>query len=166
MCQRRRLSIRCFKTGKPFERHADRPLDALQVHVHQAVLIEERAVDPRLDRRPRQRLADLPHTVGNERRRTVGVMHVAAAVMQVEELAGLGDGAKQRVVAALSFLFFVESDGGPLGVASGAEHAAIEVERDARQLFGHQSCEHDLAEIAAQIGNGIFVKPGECAADG
>jgi len=40
-------------------------------------------------------------------------------MMQVERLAGLGDHAARRIVAALAFLTLVETDGGAFGVAGG-----------------------------------------------
>lgn len=48
-------------------------------------------------------------------------------MQHVEGLAGLRDGAKERVIAARAFLVFVETYGSALGVTFGGEHAAVEV---------------------------------------
>ena len=66
---------------------------------------------------------------------SVGVVHVARAVMSVEDLAGLGDGCEQRVVAAPALLLLVVSDCGALGMALGAQHRAVEVERDPCRFY-------------------------------
>ena len=82
--------------------------------------------------------------------RAVGVVHVAGAVVSVEDLTGLGDGGEQGVVAALSFLLLVVSDGGAFGMALGAEHRAVEVERDSREAMVGEALEHEAAVECAQ----------------
>ena len=83
-------------------------------------------------------------------RAPLGVVHVAGAVESVEDLAGLGDGCEQGVVAALAFLLFVESDGGALGVALGAEYRAVEVEGDAHEALLGEALEHEATVECAQ----------------
>ena len=86
--------------------------------------------------------------VFDECARAVGVVHVAGAVVSVEDFAGLGDGCEQWIVAALTFLLFVESDGGAFGMALGAR--AIEVERDSREAMVGEAVEHEAAVQCAQ----------------
>ena len=97
-----------------------------------------------------QGVADTADAVFDECARAVGVVHVAGAVVSVEDLTGLGDGGEQGVVAALSFLLLVVSDGGAFGMALGAEHRAVEVERDSREAMVGEALEHEAAVECAQ----------------
>lgn len=63
---------------------------------------------------------------------------------QVEELAGLRDRAEQRVVAAGALALPVVADGTALGMASGAQHRAIEVDRDSRELLLAKTLDHEV----------------------
>ena len=57
----------------------------------------------------------------------VGVVDVARAVQEIEDLASLGNGTEQRVIAARSFLLLVEAHGGPFRVPRRGLHGAVEV---------------------------------------
>lgn len=93
----------------------------------------------------------------NEIAGTVRIVNVAGAEEEVEDLAGLGDGTEQRVVAALSFLLAVESDGGAFCPAVGAEHRAVEVESEAAQWKSREALQHQTAKQVPQ-----FVDHGLC----
>ena len=64
---------------------------------------------------------------------------------QVEELAGLCDRAEQRVVAAGALALPVVADGTTFGMASRAQHRAIEVDGDPGELLLAQSIDHEVA---------------------
>ena len=56
-------------------------------------------------------------------------MDVTRTVQDIEDLTGLGNGTKQRVIAAGALLLFVKPHGGPFGPPTGALHRAVEVQR-------------------------------------
>ena len=94
-----------FETAKALERHRDGELGPQGVKSIDDGLVEERAVDTDLYLCPRQARAHGTHTVLDEGVGTVGVVDIAGPMMHIEHLVGLGDGAKQGVVAARTFLF-------------------------------------------------------------
>jgi hypothetical protein len=58
---------------------------------------------------------------------TIAIMHVTRTVVKVKKLSCLGHGTKQWIIAARAFLFFVETDGGALGVAFCGLYRTIEI---------------------------------------
>ena len=80
----------------------------------------------------------------------------------IEYLAGLGHGAKQRIVAALAFLLAVKAHGRAFGETPGGQHRAVEVERHAGKAKNAQLLEHSLPTEPAQQGNaaGILARQG------
>ena len=97
---------------------------------------------------------------------TVGVVDIAGPMMHIEHLVGLGDGAKQGVVAARTFLFLVEPHCRAFGMAPGAQHRPVEVERYARESFGHQALHDHSARLDSDFADALFIGPAERAADG
>ena len=116
---------------KAFERHTDRALDAVQVHEGQRGLTEEGAVQPGLEHGARQFVAGAIEDAHHEPMGVLAVVDVAGPVQDIEELPGLGDGAKQVIVAARPFLLGVVADGGPFGMTAGGRDRAVEVEGQA-----------------------------------
>jgi len=92
-------------------------------------------------------------------------MHIAAALQHVENLAGLCDGAKQRVITARAFLGFVETDRRALGMASGRKHAAIEVQRQRGRLEDFQPIQHQILRARLHLGDRALVEPGQQSAE-
>ena len=127
-------------------------------------LVEECAVDAHLDRCPGQMLAYDAHTALDEGVGAVGVVDVSGAMVHVEHLVGLGDGAEQGVVAACAFHLLVEPDCGAFGVARGAEHRPVEVEGDAREPLGHQVLDDHRCRLGAYVADALCVGAGERAA--
>lgn len=70
--------------------------------------------------------------------RSVGVVHVSAAVQRVEDLAAPRQRAEERVVASRA-LPLVEAGRDALCLAAGRDHAAVEVQRDRRQPLENQT---------------------------
>ena len=99
---------------------------------------EEGAVHAHLDVQAGQCRPDLVNASQNEFAGAVRVVHIAGAEEEVENLAGLGDGTEQGIVAALPFLLAVEANRGAFRPTVGAEHGAVEVESDPAQ---RESCE-------------------------
>ena len=129
-------------------------------------LVEECAVDAHLYLCPRQALAHGAHTVLDEGVGAVGVVDVSGSMVHVEHLVGLGNGAKQGVVAARPFLVLVEPYCRAFGMAPGAQHRAVEVERYARESFGHQALHDHSARLDSDFADALCICTGERAADG
>jgi hypothetical protein len=123
-----------------------------------ATWLPEGHVHAYLDHRVGQYRADLSHAINDEGLRTVGIMDVARALQKSEDLAGLGDSAKQGIITPLAFLFAVEADGGPFRIAIGAEHRAIEVEGDPSQSQGGEPHQYQSAEEAPKAAHTFFVR--------
>ena len=87
-------------------------------------------------------------------------------MVHVEHLVGLGDGAKQGVVAARTFLLLVESCGRAFGMSPGAQHRPIEVERYAREPFGHQALDDYRRRLGADFADAVLIGTAERAAEG
>lgn len=95
-----------------------------------------------------------------------GIVDVARAMEEVEYLAGLSDGAEQRIVGAVALALLVEADGGAFRSAAGGLDRAVEVERDSAEVCQAQSIEDQGAKEAAGFVRALGVGTGERAADG
>ena len=89
----------------------------------------------------------------------MGIMDVAGTMQHIEHLAGLGDRAEERIIAALPLLLAVEPYGRALGRFPCADHRAIEVERHAREPKGHQPCHNPLPHESQQALCAFRVRP-------
>ena len=119
-----------------FERHGDGKLDgAVRKHGYD-VFAEESGVHADFDDDTWQGGADFVYACCDERQCVMGVVDVAGAVVQVEHLSGLRDGTEQWIIAAPSFMFLVEPDGGLFGMAFGGNDGSVEVECDPKQVAG------------------------------
>ena len=134
-----------LEPDEALEGDADGELHAQLVEGADDLVAEEGAVEPDLEHDSGQHGADLLDAGDEEVLRAPGVVDVAWAVEQIENLTGLRHGAKQRVVASLPFLLAVEAHRGPLGPPSGAEHRAIEVQSEPTRYQSHQSLQDQLA---------------------
>ena len=104
--------------GEARERHADGELHTLGIEQGDDLVAEEGAVQAGLDDAVWQYLPDFPYAFLDEVVGAIGVVHIPGPVSDIEDLAGLGDGTEQRVVAALPLLFAVEADRRALGEAA------------------------------------------------
>ena len=110
-------------------------------------------------------LPDLGQALADELDGTVGVVDVAAAMQNIEDLPALSDRTEQGVVAALAFLALVEAAGDSLGAALGGNDAAIEIQSDPAEGFLSQTFENDFAHQILEFGYGPLVGAIEHAAD-
>ena len=85
------------------EGNRDRLLDAEGIERAGDPLGEERAVHAHLENHAGEDLPDFIEAGEDEGASAVRVMHIAGPVPDIKHLAGLGNGAKLRVVAPLSF---------------------------------------------------------------
>jgi hypothetical protein len=92
-------------------------------------------------------------------------MDIPGPMMNIEDLAGLGYRAEQRVVAALALLAAVESNSGPFGPPAGAEDRAIEVEGDSPQTERRQTIQNKLPTESAQLRDTVLANRRQQAAD-
>ena len=96
----------------------------------------------------------------------VGVVHVAATMMEVEDLVSLRDGGEQWVVASQPFLLLVETHRRAFAMALGAEHRAVEIQSDSSAVLSGEAVEDEAAVDAAQSMDAGGVGAGQTAADG
>lgn len=129
-----------------FEWHGDREVDAQLVQGRDDVVAEEGAVHAYLDVHAGQCRADLVDAGEDELAGTVGIVNVAGAEEEIEDLAGLGDGTEERVVASLASVLGIESDGRAFGATVGAQHRAVEVEGDAAQSEAGEALQDEAAQ--------------------
>ena len=121
----------CLEGGKALKRHTDGELNPFCVQHADNVITKEGTVHARLNGTARQNRLYFLHTGEDECLGAIGIMHVTGAMPDVEDLSGLGDGAKQRVVTALPFLLPVKADGCAFSETPGRQYRTIEVQRDA-----------------------------------
>ncbi len=113
----------------------------------------------------RQNRLDLPYTGQNESLGPIGIMHIARSMPDIPYLAGLGDGTKQRVVAALSFLLFVETHSRAFGKAAGRQYRAVKVQRDAGKPHISDLVQHPVPAEPAQLVHTLTVHTCQGTAD-
>ena len=155
-----------LERGEALEGHRDGEGDAQGVKSLDDVLVEEGAVDAHLSLCPRQALAHRAYTALDEGVGAVGVVDVSGPMVHVEHLVGLGDGAKQRVVAARALLRLVEPHRGAFGMTPGAQHRPVEVEGDAREPFALEALEDHRPRLGADVTDAALVGTAERATDG
>ena len=105
------------------------------------VFAEERAVHSRLDTDVGKDLARSVQALLDKGDGAVVVVHIAATMMEVEDLVSLRDGGKQWIVASQPLLLLVEAHCGAFGMAFGAQHRAVEIESDSREAVSCQAVE-------------------------
>jgi len=137
--------------GEAFEGDAEGELNTGVLQGGHDGIAEEGAVQADFDLYSRQSRADRLNTGQNELAGPVGVVDVAGAVEQVEDLGGLGDGAEERVVAAGPLAFLVVADGGALGMSAGGLDGAVEVQGQACESQEGQALEEQLPQQSADI---------------
>jgi hypothetical protein len=93
-------------------------------------------------------------------------MYVATAVQDIEYLAGLGDGAKQRIVTAGSFVLFIVAHRRTLSVTFGALHTAIEIHGHGLKGFLLQPLQNQVTVGFLLQGYTVIIKLREYPANG
>ena len=85
--------------------------------------------------------------------------------MNIEDLVGLGDGAKEGVVAARALLFLVEAHCSPFGMTPGAQHRPVVIERHSRKPLDHQTLHDQMSRFTSHFSDTLFICTGERPAD-
>jgi len=129
------------------------------------ILTEEGGVHAHLDNDAGERQSHFVNAGCDERLRIMGVVDVAGTVEQIEDLTSLGNGAKERIVAAPAFVFLVESDGGVLRMPFGGEDGAIEVQSDASKGAGTQTQDNQFTAKSSKVLNAVLIGGSQDAAD-
>jgi hypothetical protein len=105
---------------------------------------EERAVEADLDRRHAEGLAQLGEQIAQERPAGLAVVDVAGAVLDPQQVTGLGEVGGDRVVAVVLAMVGVEAAEGALDLKPGADHRAVGVHREPAQLQRAHRVRHQL----------------------
>jgi len=155
-----------LELDKALERNRDREVDGGLIESGDDLIAEEGAVHAQLDPHSGKRLAHRADAGQDEGTGADGIVDVARAMEEVEYLAGLSDGAEQRIVGAIALALLVEPDGGAFSGAAGGLDRAVEVQRDSPEARQAQSIEDQGAKEAAAFVRAVGVGTGERAADG
>ena len=154
-----------LEDGKALERHRDGEFNPQRMQSLGDGFAEECAVDAGLDLGAGKARAHEAHAVVDEGVGPVGVVDVPGTMVDVEDLVGLGDGAKEGVVAACAFLFLVEADGGAFGMTPGAQHRPVVIERHPWKPLVRQALHDQASRFTSHFGDALFIRTGERAAD-
>ena len=127
--------------------------------------VEKCAVDAGLYLCAGKARAHVADTVADEGVGPVGVVYVSRTMVNVEDLVGLGDGAKEGVVAARALLFLVEAHCRSFGMTPGAQHRPVVIERHSRKSFVYQTLYDQVSRFTSYFGDTLFIRTGERAAD-
>lgn len=152
--------------GEALEGYGDGKADVGSVEGGDDGVAEEGGIEADLDVNAGKAALDLADTVEDEEDGTVGVVDVAGAVEEVEDLAGLGDGTEEGVIAASTLFLFVEADGGTLGVPPGGTDRAVEVEGESGGEPGHETIEDEVFEETPKAVDTGPIRLGEGTAEG
>ncbi len=139
-----------FEIDETMKRHGDTELRPQIIEQLHHFLAEEGAVDSHFNAGIRQDTADLSNTGSQEVSGTVRVMDISGAMEDIENLARLSDGTEKGVVAALPFLFRIESDCSAFCPATRAYNRTVEVERHTRQVQLGQAIQDQLSDQPAE----------------
>ena len=93
---------------------------------------------------PAEAAADAVDQVAQERGGLLGVVHVAWAILEPQDVAGLGDVREQRVVAAVFPMVGIEAAEGPGDRGAGAHDGAVDIEGEPRDVQAGHRVEHDV----------------------
>ena len=111
-------------------------------------------------------LAEVVDQLPQERDRLLGVMDIARAVLQADDVAGLRDVGQQRIVARILPMMRIEAPEGPADLHARPDHRAVHVDRQAgqpeagqrlgRQLLveSHQRRQRLLRELPEPVRHG------------
>src|SRR6059036_244056 len=111
----------------------------------QHIRLEKRGIHAEFERdAPPQAAADRVDELAEERGGLLGVVHVAGAILDPQDVAGLLDVGEQRVVAAVLPMVRIEAAKGPGDGGAGAHDGAIDIERDPKNVEARQRVEHEL----------------------
>jgi hypothetical protein len=114
--------------------------------------------------------AQVVDDLAQERHRLLGIMHVARAVLPLQDVAGLRHVSEQRVVARVLAVMGVEAPERPADRAPRADDRAIHVDRETRELQAGEVLAYEVAIERDEGREGLLrelAKPvAHCAARG
>jgi hypothetical protein len=105
---------------------------------------------------PAEPAAQVVDEVMQEGHGLFGVMHVAGTILQPEDVPGLGHVGNQGVVARVLPVMRVEAPKRPADRRAGANHRAVHVDRQARQIQPGQRLGHEVAVEGDERGEGLL----------
>ena len=155
-----------FEFSETLEGNRNGEFDARAMQSLSNGLVEKRTVDTCLCFDPRQRRAHAMQTVADEGIGSIGVVDITGPVVNIEDLVCLRNGTKQRVVAARTLLFLVETHRRSFGVAPGAQHRTIEVKRHSRKRLPRQAFNHQVSRFTSDFLDAYLISATERAANG
>ena len=119
-------------------------------------MLEKCGVHAEFERqRAPQAPADLIDQLAHEGLGALAVMDVAGTVFEPQDLPGLREVRKQRVVARVLGVMGIEATHGPRDLAAGADHGAVDVDRQSAQI-----------ELLNLLIEQLTVDPHQCAQRG
>jgi len=101
-----------FEFNETLERHTDPVLHTERPKPSDDLIAEECGIHACFEPHFGQALANRPHAGFDEIECAIGVVHIATAMEDIEDLPGLSDGAEKRIIAARPFLFLVKTNSG------------------------------------------------------
>lgn len=151
--------------GETLKRHRDSKLNALHLKGPDDLIAEERAVHAHLNFDAGTGATDYTNTLQDEFKSAVGVMHIAGTGKHIEDLTSLSDRTKQRIIAPLSLLLFVEADRCAFGLSARAQDRPVEIKRNPNQPESPKSCKEHLPAGLTKLDDAFVVDAGQCPAD-
>ena len=97
------------------------------------------------------------NAVENELGRTIGIMDIAGSMINVEKLVGLRDSTKKRVVAAGTFLVFVESNSGAFGMTFCRLYRTIKIQGNSGKPFSDKGLYNQRAGHASNVIHALVI---------
>jgi hypothetical protein len=124
-----------FHPGPPTQGHFDRVGATQAVEQLEQILLEKGRVHAEFQRqRAPQARANLADQFAHEALRALGVVDVARAVLESQDLPGLRQVGEQRVITGILGVMGVEAAHCPGDLIAGANHGTVEVDRQTPQL--------------------------------
>ena len=111
----------------------------------QHVALEKGRVHAELQgQRPAQTAPQAVDQLAQERGRLLGVVHVARAILEPQDVARLGDMGHERVVAEILPVMGIEAAEGPGHRGAGADDGAVDVDGQARHVEARERLDHEV----------------------
>jgi hypothetical protein len=92
-------------------------------------------------------------------------LHIAGTGKDIEHLPCLSYCTKQRIIAPLSLLLFVEADRCAFGLSGSAQNRSVEIKRHPNQTEALESCKHHLPAGLPKLEDALVINAGQGPAD-
>ena len=154
-----------FEFSETLEGNRNGELSSRAIQLLGDGFIEKCAIDTGLYFDSGQYRVHTRQTVADEVVGPIGVVDVTGPVVNIKDLVCLGNGTKQRVIAARTLLFLVEAHRRSLGVAPGAQHRTIEVQRHSCKPLGRQAFNYQVSRFTPDFLDAYLIRATERAAN-